>query len=957
MATARERLEELRNKQDGVVETPRQKLERLRKEQGQTPLRPADYIDTIQTTLTGSSDRKRGAELQQFLTSMRLEPTAAPANSTGTTAALPADPVQAFSMSAGSGSIPEQPIADMRLDPMAAESSRALPTGDPGKTVGGEMLASEQAGLDERTLNMSEAFASVGSGFLAGMLDLEPNPAGSVVERALWQYRNQPSNKVASFLGLVSPYGAAAKSVRVVTAAPKIATVISKMPTIVKMMGESAATGAAVAAWRELSRAIQGRETDWSEVGTEAAFFAGTDLFLHGLGATGKQAARLFTDGKLKEADDLIRAALEDGRLSANPKETLNAFLYRGNRVLKDLPVLPQRFVTSLGGLNLSLENTIRTFDRLGVVAREAFYRKIKEAEHLALVGADADAKVLKGVVAGLNGQSKRNIYTYAVGQQKGGADILKEYGVAMPELTAQETQAYEHMRREFERYFGQINEVRRAAGIEPFGKQENYFTFFGNLDDALQNGHTILTIQPHHIKADAAPFAYAKTRSGNLKPLLTLDATQVFRKYSETAHYYIQTTPHLNRMRRLIDGEAASLQGAYQNPHNFVGKDHLKLPGNAAPKDLPRAVGGGVKFETLKDSTKPEWSFREANPEAYKFFDGWINAVAGQRYAVLPPQVDRALRRLNQNIAYSTLSFAFRSALIQPTAMVTTLAEIGPKWAFEGATAMMTGKYRFAMKNSNVLFGRQYETTVVDALEGLTGKWASKQRAVADVGMAGLRMFDQVTAAGTWYGAYQKAVKKYGLSHQRAVNFADDVVVRTQASAARSDIAPIQRETIGKTATMFNTFVINQWGWLRRDMLGIGAGKGMKAEHLMKTVGFLAGSQAVTLLFEDVMGTRSPYPAPVHAFKREMDKSDDTGRAMWASMMEMAEMVPVVGGATRYGSSVGGPTLEYANDVIKFLSGRTKQGPEIFELAGKTFGLPGTMEIKKKYKWITEEE
>ncbi len=845
-------------------------------------------------------------------------------------------------------------IADVRLDaPAPVASSTAI-----GDDASGMMAAMDRAQpkVGERDLGAMESFASIGSGFLQGMLDIKPDPSGSLVAQALWKYRDQPSKNVGEFLGFVAPLGAAGKATKALGKIPRIAKMASKMPNLIRIATRGATTGAIVEAGREFSRQVQGRETDWSKVGKEAAFYATIDVALHGLGGVGKRALSLIKRGKLKEADKLIEAAAKDGRIEApestagfgresyrpRPNEIVNRVEYKttgktvetdllGERnvvtgpitvkmpgvtaaeldVMKGANVLKERLVTSSKSINLSLENPIRTFERMGDDVKELIYRPVKEAEHRANVASSVLRDDMRDAIGKISGKSSKRIGIYATAQQKGGKEILDQMGITeVPALSPTEMKAYEWMRGQLQLRFGELNAARKASGMPEFVGVENYFTFFNNWKSLLDDGHSVLTIAEDqiapHLKATA--FRFAKSRSGNAKGGVNLDAINVFKKYNESAFYHIEMSPTLAKTRQLIDGQ-------------FV--DGFKLS--------------------------------ESNPEAYKFLHGWINDLAGHRYDALPPAVSRAMSVLNKNIAYSVLSFNLRSAAIQPTAMIVSLGELGPKWAMSGAAAMADpAKRAFALKNSNVLLGRQFDATVVDALEGLTGRFAGAKRKVADIGMQPLKILDQITAQGTWYGAYQRATKKLKLSHREAVNYADDIVTKTQASAARSDLAPIQREIVGKTASMFNTFVINQWGWLRRDMLGIGAG-GMNRERLVKTVQYIAAVTAANSLFEDVLHMRSPFPAPLSAFSKEMEKSDDKTKAAFAAVREMGEMVPIIGGAARYGSSPMGPLVQYSEELLKIVGGDIRPST-VMKAAGKGLGVPGTTQITKTMKYLDEQ-
>ncbi len=86
------------------------------------------------------------------------------------------------------------------------------------------------------------------------------------------------------------------------------------------------------------------------------------------------------------------------------------------------------------------------------------------------------------------------------------------------------------------------------------------------------------------------------------------------------------------------------------------------------------------------------------------------------------------------------------------------------------------------------------------------------------------MQTIDYISAEITWLGAYKKAISPknkggLGLSREEALTYANDTTVKTQASAQLHDLAPIQRSLEGRFLTTFQTFVINEWNFLSKDV------------------------------------------------------------------------------------------------------------------------------------------
>jgi hypothetical protein len=147
----------------------------------------------------------------------------------------------------------------------------------------------------------------------------------------------------------------------------------------------------------------------------------------------------------------------------------------------------------------------------------------------------------------------------------------------------------------------------------------------------------------------------------------------------------------------------------------------------------------------------------------------------------------------------------------------------------------------------------------------------------------------------------------------------------------------------MGKVATQFQTFVINDFNRIFRDVLGVGNAKMKQADIIKKAVTYVGAVTLWNYLSEDVLGIPSPFPRPIKALKK--GGVVETGK-------ELAGQVPVVGGAARYGSGLFGAALDTITQGFNKASG--KYTPQSWwEIAGKLFGVPGTAQLKKIIKGV----
>lgn len=566
---------------------------------------------------------------------------------------------------------------------------------------------------------------------------------------------------------------------------------------------------------------------------------------------------------------------------------------------IRDMSDLRQK---PLGGW---IENPLRTFEELGPKIKEIFYRPIKEAENAAKRNFQKIYEQSEKIRKSLPRKSSERIGTYAIHKQAGGDEILAKMGVKeIPELTPTEMKAYNWMRNGLETYYKKIQEARAASGKEPFGHVEDYFTFARQLNLIEELGFSPIfsreRLLSNFFHRKTTPFRFEKHRVGGISRA-DLDAFGVFNRYMESATRHVNLSPAIAKGREMMN--------------------------------------------TFKDAEGKNWILRDEKPAAAKFLTEWLDFQAGQRKPQLPNIIEKGLTKLNKNLAFAVLSANLRSALIQPTAIINTVSEIGPRWTFEGVKSILDGS---GMEKSNVLFTRQFDVNVTESLAGMPGKLGKAKQWAGNMGMKPLQFLDFQTAKATWNGAYKKA-KSEGMGERDAVNYADDTVTRTQGSAMPSDLSPIQRTALGKAISMFQTFVINQWGFLTRDVLGIKNQAVNRNMAIKKAAAFVIGTTLFNILYEDVLGIPSPMPSPINAFTKALDEGDEIPSATADAALEIAQLVPIVGGGLRYGSSILGAPAEYIMDVGKLVSPNyTGYKRPIGELVGKGLGVPGTAQIGK---------
>ncbi len=621
---------------------------------------------------------------------------------------------------------------------------------------------------------------------------------------------------------------------------------------------------------------------------------------------------QVWIDARAIAKGDTIIKQRKPGRGRQSPP------VYNSERqMLLDAKELPRPINEKVG-----LENPLRTLERAdpeGTGLKEIYY-DYRGAEQLYRKESKVVKNKIRALKKGVAWKSRKRIMAYAVSLQKRGRNILARMKIEIPELTPKELEVYNQIREEFDGLFQRINRTRDMIGKEPLDKVDNYFTFFRTFGILEKSGIKInpllekpSVVNSMYAKYGDTPFRFGIARIKKGAMPLEMDAFRVLEVYTDTAIRHIHLSPWVAKMNELM----------------------LALPD---PK-----------------TGKLTWKLSEKKPNLNHFLRHWTNHIAGRASPLqLSPRLDRALARINQNLAFSILGANARSAMIQWSALRNTIPEIGFKATKDGIKATLddimtlNGKNRrFALKESKVLDSRAFDATFEDAIRTVQGgKFGDMYQTLGRWSLKPLQWMDMETAIMSWNGAYKLAREGRKMGKRDAVNFADDVVTRTQASALPGDLAPIQRSAAGKAFTLFQTFVINDWGFLTRDVLGIGNVKITNKEAMGKVMRYVAATTAFNILLEDVVGISSPFPTPIKDIMRSMEEEDPTLTTIRKVALGLLDPVPIIGSA-RYGKGPGGPVLELGQELVGAISDKPLSKP-VSEVVSKIAGVPGTTQVGK---------
>ena len=581
------------------------------------------------------------------------------------------------------------------------------------------------------------------------------------------------------------------------------------------------------------------------------------------------------------------------------------------------------------GKVGAQIENPIYQLESIGL--KDAMYTPVKEAEYRATVKVKdtVDSFNTKMKMLGLGEPlleragkymlNKANAHMdriglYAIAQRgESGIATLRAMKKEVPKLTDAELEMYNWMRGKYENIFADINNARLKSGKKAIGYVEDYFTF-NRLFDELDSKYMNIVEMPAKmfnsvIRPGMTVFAHEKTATGGIRQL-DYNAERVFKNYVKRSMNHIEIGPVVAKNRELL--------------------------------------------RPLRDSDKQVvFNMADTHKNAYNTINEWLNYLSGvrPRSQETTPFVDKLLDTVSNNLIRSTLSFNVRSAGIQPTALMNS-------YAVTGTTHTIQGVYDMASHNKNalkskVLLGRSFDIGIERAMLATNSKNKAAQgvmrsadtaltfiHKLADVGLTPLKLLDQYTAEAAWHSGYRYALKELKLTDAKAAQFADELVVKSQGSAARSDISKIQRSALGRAAGLYQTFVINNWNFINKDVAGIGRTQS-KAETFRRVTQYLIASTLVDIVFEDILGLRSPVGSPVRAFLEEVKKGSNPTRVATRAATELLEYTPVVGGGLRWGTSPLGAVATFADEISMYGADKPGVKSTALELTRKGLGVP----------------
>jgi hypothetical protein len=509
--------------------------------------------------------------------------------------------------------------------------------------------------------------------------------------------------------------------------------------------------------------------------------------------------------------------------------------------------------------------------------------------------------------------------------------------------------------------YWERLMQTRDLMGLEGLDGLENYFTLIRNVDkmkdydlDFLLKGQKWNKLTENYTEELAAANRFTKERKGGTLDI-ELDPLIVLNIYGQAA----LKTIHLAPVSMKIEQIGEKLRETQEEGGQFVREVAMRFNGT-----LDNKIGGAIK---------------QFGHTAYK------------------------------NIVNSVLGLKFSTVVSQFTSLSNVMIKHGVTNTIETAVEMMENPElrRRCMEASLHLQTRVMDVTF-DSKMGFGNKWSQLAGVYESLAFAPLKAVDMAVAQVSWGAAYRTAKEKLLLNEIDARNYADEQVVSLQGSASKIDRSRLQSSFVGKLATPFQTFTINQWNFLMSDVMGVD--KVYKFQKEFKTAedaeiykatrekpkkyevykaengkyivynkertisyGKSCAQFASYLLFGYLTGIAydefnenkpaymsklvNPMLDPYGRYKDELDESGSNAKAVYAGVREMFSPVPIVGGGVSFsGDSITGALVQsgvMAFDDLQRLDPTDLKtyAPLAYHVGRVAVGVPGSDQVYRSWK------
>lgn len=536
-------------------------------------------------------------------------------------------------------------------------------------------------------------------------------------------------------------------------------------------------------------------------------------------------------------------------------------------------------------------------------------------------------------------------------GLSESGLDAMQKMGVEVVE-SPRYSGLQGRLQPLFKDLFDRVNEARAKIGKRPIPEMPDYLAFFAKegLFEDIKNLVKGRDFEPQRTNLVLDDLATIQQRIGT--PVKDSTAFHHLKRRGLEEGIKLELDPLVIYSRYLNE----SLRHIHTSPLNAFIKELVS-------KKLTDPKSGASN------------RFKDINPSAAAELASWNNKLAGLGNVPLPPTFERLANRGMQNLTVAQLFGNARTAAVQTVALFPTAVKHGYVATARGIADTAVRRKNAPVRKSSVLETSIMDAAVADMANAIAGTPIQKAKVGAvNVAKAPMQWIDYLAREATFrtvWNNLEPLVKKGKMTEREAIRIADSEIIRTQGSGAGAEVSPIQRNVLGKMATLWQTFTINHLNFIAKDVLGIKNPEAKPTQTATRVARYVGGMVIINALFERVGGIQSPMPAPVQTLIRGLEEGDSGAALTLKTLLEVSEAFPF-GSSIKFGSSPAGPLVEHAGDIAKAISGSTEYNPDMLEKAingdekalialgeilGKTLGVPATAQAAKAARGLKRGE
>lgn len=541
-------------------------------------------------------------------------------------------------------------------------------------------------------------------------------------------------------------------------------------------------------------------------------------------------------------------------------------------------------------------ETRINAFRRFGIPEIYRDWRALKTKKELEYKTLGDEIKLKRD---SLTKKEREDLAIAAYADMKGGEEAFTNMGINLadiPTMNIKQMEVFNWMTKTTSKMLDRVNYIRVHTGQKPIPRlldkngKENYLPLMRQMNVLREMGvlDGITTTDARRISSISSDYhgifnPHAKSRKVSDIPI-DLD---VFKAMESYLNY--------------------TLEEIYIGPLAAQVKELATVP-------LPKPDGKGSTI------------LKNHNPALSQLLLKWSDEIMGidrtsSIMAIENPFIRNVAQQLSKNIVVGIIGGNLQTFLKQPTALIGVYANIGLPSSLYGAARYMIekpfkGSKSEAQTLSNSLHIRKAELIWSDFIEQMKMGTLKGGKAIATkVAFAPMDLIDSAVAEIGWNAGFSYAKGKLKLGEKDAIDYADDLVERTQGMGTRGAVSPIQASIATKWLTLLQTFGIADFNYILQDIGGIKNPDVTKSQQLSRAFRYILGAMVIGEMFKTA-GLNSPFPTPVDAFVESREEGKGIPSATFNAMMEFTEKLPVWGGSAKYGSSLGGVIGEFAQDV-----------------------------------------